>query len=194
MLERIIELPPDRAATLVVVADTHSKPDARALPLIHELAPDALLHAGDIGDLGVLQMLAPLAPQLVVVRGNIDTAVPDIPEMVTIALHRRGTEVLRLLLMHIAVYGPRLLGPARRAALEARAEVVVCGHSHVPFITRDDSLAVFNPGSIGPRRFGLPIVFGVMHIDARLSFRHVDCETGQTWTPAVNPTARRRGA
>ena len=184
MLERIIELPDERPATLVVVADTHSKPDARALPLIAGLAPDVLLHAGDIGDLAVLETLAPLSPEMVVVRGNIDTAAPDIPEMVTIALHRRGSEVLRLLLLHIAVYGPRLLANARRAAIDARAEVVVCGHSHVPFIGRDRGLAIFNPGSVGPRRFDLPIVWGTMTLGPRgLALAHVDAATGAPWQP-----------
>ena len=42
--------------------------------------------------------------------------------------------------------------------------MVVCGHSHVPFIGRDRDLTVFNPGSIGPRRFHLPIVFGTMNV------------------------------
>jgi hypothetical protein len=43
---------------------------------------------------------------------------------------------------------------------------------------------VFNAGSIGPRRFSLPIVFGVLEIAlGRLSLRHVDCETGAAWTP-----------
>jgi len=30
----------------------------------------------------------------------------------------------------------------------------------------------------------LPIVFGMMEIaDAKLSFRHFDCETGREWSP-----------
>jgi hypothetical protein len=30
----------------------------------------------------------------------------------------------------------------------------------------------------------LPIVFGMMEIvDAKLGFRHIDCETGRAWSP-----------
>ena len=65
------------------------------------------------------------------------------------------------------------------------AGLVVCGHSHVPFVTNDRGLALFNPGSVGPRRFALPIVFGVMEVtSAGVSLRHVDCETGLPWRPA----------
>jgi predicted phosphodiesterase len=35
---------------------------------------------------------------------------------------------------------------------------VVCGHSHVPFIGADRGITMLNPGSVGPRRFMLPIV------------------------------------
>jgi predicted phosphodiesterase len=55
---------------------------------------------------------------------------------------------------------------------------VVCGHSHAPLIARDGRFAVFNPGSIGPRRFMLPISFGVIEVRATgVSMRHIDCET-----------------
>jgi hypothetical protein len=43
---------------------------------------------------------------------------------------------------------------------------------------------VFNPGSIGPRRFALPIVFGTIDIaQSGVRLAHVDCETGERWMP-----------
>jgi hypothetical protein len=44
---------------------------------------------------------------------------------------------------------------------------------------------VFNPGSVGPRRFHLPIVFGTIAIAASgaITLAHVDCETGAAWLP-----------
>ncbi|MFO0745994.1 MAG: metallophosphoesterase family protein [Myxococcota bacterium] len=189
--DRFVVLPDDRPGTIVVVADTHSRPDARAEALIQALAPDAILHGGDIGALTVLDRLATLAPVLHAVRGNIDEHAPDVPERLAISVRRGGGEVLRVFLTHIAVTGPRLLKAARVAATAARADLVVCGHSHVPLIARDGALAVFNPGSIGPRRFGLPIAFGVMTFGERLSFRHVDCDTGDTWDPKKAAAASR---
>jgi predicted phosphodiesterase len=84
----------------------------------------------------------------------------------------------------VAVAGAKIRADAARVARASGASLIVCGHSHVPFIGRDRGLTVFNAGSIGPRRFRLPIVFGVLEIaDGRMSLRHVDCETGSTWTP-----------
>jgi uncharacterized protein len=185
LVERRTALPlrDDGGIRVVVVADTHSHPHPESARLIAAQRPDAILHAGDIGDLGVLDALAELAP-LTAIRGNIDTRAADLPDVVTVDLSAGGQSVFTLLLVHIAVYGPKLQAGAARLAQANGARMVVCGHSHVPFIGRDRGLLVFNPGSIGPRRFQLPIVFGVLELaDNRLSMRHVDCETGEAWTP-----------
>lgn len=168
---------------VVVVADTHSQPHPHAARHIAALAPSAILHAGDIGDLGVLEGLAKIAP-VIAVRGNIDERASDLPDSVSIAVRAGGETALTLLLMHIAVYGPRIRADAARLANKRGARLIVCGHSHVPFIGQDQGLTVFNPGSIGPRRFHLPIVFGVLEVAAgKLSIRHVSCETGEAWSP-----------
>jgi uncharacterized protein len=168
---------------LAIVADTHSAPHPNAADLIARLLPDAILHAGDIGELSVLDTLAKLAP-VIAVRGNIDERAPDLADAVAIDVQSGGASVITLLLMHIAVYGPKLRADAARLATENGAKLVVCGHSHVPFIGRDRGLTLFNPGSIGPRRMHLPILFGVLEIaGGKLSLRHVNCETGADWTP-----------
>lgn len=173
----------------MVVADTHGQPHEKALPQIKAADPDAILHAGDIGDLSVIDALSEIAPTLAV-RCNIDVHANDLPDELAIDLLAGpgaadpAAKLLRLLLIHIAVYGPKLRAHAARRTHAANASVVVCGHSHVPFIGRDRSLTIFNPGSIGPRRFHLPIVFGVMEVnDGRLTMKHVDCETGEQWLP-----------
>lgn len=169
--------------TLGIVADTHSRPHPKTAERLSALAPDAILHAGDIGDLCVLEELAAFAP-VIAVRGNIDERAPEVPEVMTIDVQSGGESVLKLLLMHIAVYGPKIRADAAKLAHDAGAKLIVCGHSHVPFMGRDRGLTVFNPGSIGPRRMHLPILFGVLEIkDARLSLRHVDVETGRDWLP-----------
>ena len=185
LIERRAALPlrDDGGLRLVVVADTHSAPHPATAQRIQEQRPDAILHAGDIGDLEVLDELAKLAP-LIAIRGNIDTHAADLPDAVTLDLESAGLSVLRILLLHIAVYGPKLRADAARRARDSAAALVVCGHSHVPFIGRDRGLVVFNPGSIGPRRFRLPIVFGVLELAAnQLKMHHVDCETGERWEP-----------
>ncbi len=178
-----LRLRPDGGLCLVAVADTHSHPDPRSFAVIRRQKPDHILHAGDIGALSVLDDLRAIAP-VTAVRGNIDAQVPGIPDAVTLGVADGDRALLTLLMIHVAVYGPKLRADAARLARAEHAQVVVCGHSHVPFLGRDQGLAVVNAGSIGPRRFHLPIVFAVIDISRDgVSLRHVSCETGETWLP-----------
>ncbi len=184
-----IAVRPDGGLRLVIVADTHSHPHPNGSKLIAAHGPDAILHAGDIGELTVLDELRKIAPTFVV-RGNIDIRRSDLPDVLGLRLTAsvadgyEGACLLDLLLLHIGVNGPRLRADAGRLAQQYGSKIVICGHSHVPFIGRDRGVTVFNPGSMGPRRFDLPIVFGVLELVAgRLQLWHVDCATGERWLP-----------
>lgn len=171
---------PDGRGRIVVVADTHSQPNPSMVDRLVELRPAAILHAGDIGNPTVLDGLAEFAP-VIAVRGNIDGhALPDarIVEVDSVAGR------LRLLLTHVAVYGPRLRSEVAAAATAAGASLVVCGHSHVPFLGADKGLIVFNPGSIGPKRFSLPILFGTLEFGPEgVRPAHHEVATGAEWLP-----------
>ncbi|HMJ15882.1 MAG TPA: metallophosphoesterase family protein [Polyangiaceae bacterium] len=168
---------------LAVVADTHSRAHERSCELIAAERPDYILHAGDIGSLDVLDELGKLAPVLAI-RGNIDTQAAGLADFMTISITKAEQTLVTLLLLHIGVYGAKLRADAARLARQQGAALVICGHSHIPFIGRDAGIAIFNPGSMGPRRFQLPIVFGVMELEGgRIRMHHVDCETGRVWRP-----------
>jgi putative phosphoesterase len=179
---------PDGSFRFAVVSDTHSKPHAATRERLVELAPDAILHGGDIGELGVLDWLAQFAPTFAV-RGNIDVQAHDVPEARIVDLVDEAASAgpalkLRILLTHMAVYGPKLRADVAKLATREGASLVVCGHSHVPFIGRDRGLGIFNPGSIGPRRFNLPILLGAIDVTSTTArCTHIDCETGAPWTP-----------
>jgi uncharacterized protein len=179
----VVALPTEGDFRVVMISDTHGKVHPSSAKWVHAQKPDLLLHGGDVGDLAVLEPFKKLAPMFVV-RGNIDARTPQLCDSIDLSFEREGRSVLRILLMHIAVYGPKLRADARRLAQAHRCTVVVCGHSHVPFIGNDRGISLINPGSIGPRRFNLPIVFGVLDIKKTgLTARHVSCETGETWLP-----------
>lgn len=173
----------DGSLRLAVVADTHSALHRNALAVIASLRPDAILHAGDVGDLRVLDELARVCPVLAV-RGNIDVRLPGLADVMVVEIGTSERLFLRILLLHIGVYGPKLRADAARLARTKSASLVVCGHSHIPFIGSDRGLTVFNPGSAGPRRFNLPILLGAIDVNTRdVRLRHFDCNTGQAWEP-----------
>jgi putative phosphoesterase len=141
-----------------------------------------------VGDLSVLRDLGKHAP-VTAVRGNIDGR--DLPDFATISVRNDERVLLNILLTHIAVYGPKLRADVARLARAEDASLVVCGHSHVPFAAQEGGITVFNPGSVGPRRFSLPIVLGVIDVSPEgVSVRHIDCVTGLVWKPAAREGAR----
>ena len=153
------------------------------LPLLRTLEPHCILHAGDIGQLHVIADLESVAP-VIAVRGNIDMPSAEISDDVLVDMTVEGQVVSTWLLTHIAVRGPRILKPVFQFARQRKVSMVVCGHSHVPFLTQEQGVTVFNPGSVGPRRFHLPIVFGVVNISSQsIKCEHINCESGEVWSP-----------
>ncbi|HEY4012373.1 MAG TPA: metallophosphoesterase family protein [Polyangiaceae bacterium] len=168
-------------ATFAVVSDTHGRAHPDLDARLRAIGPAHILHGGDVGDLDVIRGLERHAP-VTAVRGNVDGR--DLPDFVTVSVLAGGALRLRILLTHMAVYGPKLRADVGRLASAEDASLVVCGHSHVPFAGVDRGVTVFNPGSVGPRRFRLPITLGVIDFAAGgVSVRHVDCETGLPWRP-----------
>ena len=160
-----VELPDQDEVSIVVVADTHSRPHQNGLAQIESKAPFRIIHGGDIGQLSVLDQLEQIAP-VIAVRGNIDPMDVGLPAIQVIKWTRNGDVCSTWLLTHIAVRGPKLYPEIKDAAQHHGAQLIICGHSHVPFIGRDHDLAIFNPGSIGPRRFSLPITFGTIRMSS----------------------------
>src|ERR1700759_2506126 len=91
-----VALRDDGSLCLAVVADTHSLPHPSTAERLRALAPDAILHAGDIGDLEVLEGLATVAP-VFAVRGNIDEKAPDLPDVLVLDVVGAQGAVLRVL-------------------------------------------------------------------------------------------------
>jgi len=168
---------------IVVVADTHGRPHPALLARVTEQHPSLILHAGDIGTGPLLDELGAIAP-VVAVRGNVDSRDLSLPDTVDLTVERPSQPRLRLLLTHIAIQRVYLTRSARNRAQAADAQLVVFGHSHMPFLGREGRFALFNPGAAGPRRFGLPITFGVFKLSPRgLDLHHVDLQTGGRWAP-----------
>lgn len=134
-----------------VISDTHGLMRPEALAAL--AGCEHILHAGDVGDEQVLDALAALAP-VTAVRGNTDTGPCGLRLPETAFVHFADVNVL---VIHDVL---RLrLNPA-----EEDINVVVCGHSHAALRETVAGVLRFNPGSAGPRRFGLPVTIGRLRI------------------------------
>ena len=137
-----------------VISDTHGLLRHEAIVAMRGF--DHILHAGDIGDPGILDQLRRLAP-LTAIRGNIDRRGPcaQLPatEWIELAGHK--------------FYMVHDINELDLNPVAAGIAAIISGHSHRPSIHWRQGVLYFNPGSAGPRRFKLPISVGSLEIDGR---------------------------
>ena len=134
-----------------VVSDTHGLMRPQALRRLRGV--DRIVHAGDIGSPDVLAALGAIAP-VTAVRGNNDRGAwaRTIPETAIVEVGR-----VRLYVLHDV---KTLAVDPRAASLDA----VIAGHSHRPACAERDGVLYLNPGSIGPRRFTLPVAMAILTV------------------------------
>jgi putative phosphoesterase len=130
--------------TVGLIADTHGLLRPEALEALR--GASLIVHAGDIGDRGILEALGRLAP-VCAVRGNTDR------EAWALRLPRYELVNVGALTLYVH-HGHEPLDLEPRAA---GCGVVVSGHTHVPKIETRDGVLYVNPGSAGPKRFDLPV-------------------------------------
>ncbi|WP_405905070.1 MULTISPECIES: metallophosphoesterase family protein [unclassified Streptomyces] len=136
---------------LLLMSDTHLPKRARELPapLLAELPlADIVIHAGDWVDIETLDLLESRSTRLIGVHGNNDGP----------ALRARLPEVARAELGGLRFGVVHETGAAegreRRCAVRfPDLDVLVFGHSHIPWdTTTDTGLRLLNPGSPTDRR------------------------------------------
>jgi uncharacterized protein len=135
---------------LVLTADTHVPKRARDLPeqlwrAVDEA--DVVVHAGDWVDVSLLDRLEQRSARLIGVYGNNDGPAlrARLPEVA-----RADLEGVRLAVVHET--GAAAGRDARCARRFPDVDVLVFGHSHIPWDTTVGELRLLNPGSPTDRR------------------------------------------
>ena len=141
-----------------LISDTHGQMRAAALTALAGV--DLILHAGDVGRLGVLRELEEIAP-VHAVYGNVDDPLFGLPQHLDLTFDN--------LRVHVS-HGHELGSPTPSALVKAYdADVIVFGHTHRQLIetipTRGRQRLVINPGAAGPRRFNLAPSVAVLSIE-----------------------------
>jgi len=137
-----------------VISDTHGVLRPEALAALAD--SDCIIHAGDVGDPGILDKLNQLAP-VTAVRGNVDHG-----QWATRLPPTNTLEVGQVLLYVLHNVHELDLKPEA-----AGFSAVIYGHSHVPKQEMRNGVLYFNPGSAGPRRFRLPVTVGKLWLRAQ---------------------------
>lgn len=139
------------AHTVGVISDTHGLLRPEAVAALRGV--DQILHAGDLGTEAVLHALRDIAPTTAV-RGNVDhgvwaTALPM-------------TDVVRIGALDVFMLHD--LATLDLDPVAAGFAAVISGHTHRPVAEWRRGVLYLNPGSVGPRRFTLPITLSILRV------------------------------
>ncbi len=133
-----------------LLSDTHGFLDPQIFTYLADC--DEIWHAGDIGPVGLLTELQTFKPTQAVF-GNIDGGELRQELPLDYWLEREG---LVIWMTHIGGYPPKYNPRVRTILAERRADVFICGHSHILKVIKDEqrgNMLCLNPGAAGRHGF-----------------------------------------
>ena len=132
-----------------LLSDTHGELDERILHYFN--AVDEIWHAGDIGDISVIDQLSKFK-SCKSVYGNIDNSEIRKETKEYLIFEING---LKILIIHIGGKPGRYSKRSYELIKKYKPDVFVCGHSHILFVQNDKSnkMICLNPGACGYKGF-----------------------------------------
>ena len=130
---------------IILLSDTHSALDERFLPHLEDA--NEIWHAGDIGDIKVLENLEKIT-KVRAVYGNIDN---HIIRSATKEFINFKCEEVNVLITHIGGYPGKYTKGIKEKIQKVRPKLFICGHSHILKVIFDKkfNLLHVNPGAAG---------------------------------------------
>ena len=130
---------------IILLSDTHSALDERFLPHLEDA--NEIWHAGDIGDIKVLEKLEKTT-KVRAVYGNIDN---HIIRSATKEFINFKCEEVNVLITHIGGYPGKYSKGIKEKIQKLRPKLFICGHSHILKVIFDKrfNLLHMNPGAAG---------------------------------------------
>ena len=144
---------------IILLSDTHSALDERFLPHLEDA--NEIWHAGDIGDIKVLENLEKIT-KVRAVYGNIDN---HIIRSATKEFINFKCEEVNVLITHIGGYPGKYSKGIKEKIQKLRPKLFICGHSHILKVIFDKrfKLLHMNPGAAGN--------FGIHKVKTILKFK-----------------------
>ena len=147
---------------ILVVSDTHGYTDKFDVVLEKEQPVDMLIHCGDV-ERDEDYIRAAAGCPVCMVAGNNDWG-SDLPQEIVTEIGK-----YRVFITHgHRYYVPFEMDRLKAAAKERNAQIVIFGHSHMPYLQEEDGITFLNPGSISkPRQVSFEPTYAIMKLDDR---------------------------
>lgn len=141
---------------LLIVSDTHRDYNALDKAILEQPRAEVVIHLGDGAD--DVDMIKPKYPNktFIQVKGNCDFN-SELP------IYRDFTlENTKFFITHGHMYNAKLdINRMCMAAREKGANILLFGHTHIPFETYEEKLHIMNPGSLA----GIHGTYGIIDIE-----------------------------
>ncbi len=172
-----------------VISDTHLSPEIDSRYLVernfidnqeylydildpHFRDVDAIIHAGDITNLSVIESLKRFS-EVYAIAGNMDSA----------EIHHKLEEkkIIELGGFYIGVihgWGSEngLTIKVRQKFNSDKVDCIIFGHSHKPYNMIEDNILMFNPGSPTDKRFAEYRTIGILYLEDKIHGEHIRLE------------------
>ena len=132
-----------------LVSDTHGLLRKEAIKNLNGC--ELIIHTGDIGKYEVIETLEEIS-SIEFIRGNCDKNKDIAEENKIINIYNK-----RIYLIHD-------ISKMNINLQEENVDIVIYGHSHKSDIYEKEGVLYINPGSIGPKRFKLPISMAKLEV------------------------------
>jgi len=134
---------------ILILSDTHSTLDSRLKK--HIETSDFVWHAGDIGNISLIEEIKAIKP-VVAVHGNIDDHIikTEYPKNQIFKINGK-----KIVITHIAGFPNRYNKHAIKLIKSEQPDIFICGHSHILKVIFDDhhNHLHINPGACGKHGF-----------------------------------------
>lgn len=135
---------------ILVISDSHQRLNT-LMKIYEKEQPDAVICAGDHSKDGEeLSFIYPNS-KYYIVRGNCDIFDRRYEDEMIIEL-----EGFKILLAHGHEYGVKYsYDSIEERGKRLKCDLVIFGHTHIPYISKNNSIILFNPGAVYDNEYGI---------------------------------------
>ena len=134
-----------------LISDTHGLLREEVIDNLSDC--ELIIHAGDIGKYEVIDSLEKIS-KVEFIKGNCDKKL-DINT-------KEEDKIIEI--MHTKVYLIHDINNINIDLMKENIDIVIFGHSHRSKVYTENGIMYINPGSVGPRRFKLPVAMSKLKI------------------------------
>ncbi|WP_373599947.1 metallophosphoesterase family protein [Paraclostridium bifermentans] len=150
-----------------IISDTHGLLREKVKENLNDC--NIILHAGDIGKIEIIDKLEGIGHTFCV-KGNCDKNIDFKDTKESVVIDIKG---IKFYLIHD-------IKTIKEDLVDLDIDIVIFGHSHKKDSFKKDNMWYINPGSVGPKRFNLPITMAKLEIcdlgkeKSKLEFIEID--------------------